>query len=176
LLVHGSARGNEDPIGQIGLTGIRGAGPGDTTGCLAPTSAGAPGISSGAPSAAAADRCGGPANPNFSFGNSFALALSRGKVSAMITLLIQNTFNHSFPDDMLTPAGAVSTGRRDITWGIIAATYQFRPHFGVTAGISSYQPALDSRYRYPRFPFFDLSGGANANSFTQFLLSLEGSI
>ena len=155
---------------------FRGTGPGDTTGCLAPTSAGAPGISSGAPSTAAADRCGGPANPNYSFGNSFALALSRGKLSAMITLLIQNTFNYSFPDDMLTPSGAVSTGRRDITWGIIAATYQFRPHFGVTAGISSYQPALDSRYRYPRFPFFDLSGGANYNNFTQFLLSLEGSI
>ena len=47
---------------------------------------------------------------------------------------------------------------------------------GVSAGISSLQPALDSRYRYPRFPFFDLSGGANANNFTQFFVGVNGSI
>ena len=155
---------------------FRGTGPGDTTGCLAPPSAGAPGLSGGGPTASAADRCGGPANPNVSFGNALALSLARGKLSGMVTLLVQNTFNHSFPDDMLTPTNGVSTGRRDISWGIIAATYQLRPHFGVSAGISSYQPALDSRYRYPRFPFFDLSGGASFNNYTQFLLSLEGSI
>jgi hypothetical protein len=153
---------------------FRGSGPGDTTGCLAPPSAAA--ASGGGPTASATDHCGGPANPNYSFGNSLAVALARGKLSASITLLIQNTFNYALPQDMFTPVNGVQTGRRDNTWGIIAASYQLRPHFGVSAGISSYQPALDSRYRYPRFPFFDLSGGANYNNFTQFFLSLEGSI
>jgi hypothetical protein len=36
------------------------------------------------------------------------------------------------------------------------------------------QPALDSRYRHPRFPFFDLSGGANANNYTQVFFALDG--
>jgi hypothetical protein len=93
-----------------------------------------------------------------------------------MTLLIQNTFKYSFPTDMFTPANGVNTGRSDITWGILAASYRLRPHLGVSIGLSSYQPALDSRYRYPRFPFFDLSGGANANNFTQLMFAIEGSI
>jgi hypothetical protein len=46
----------------------------------------------------------------------------------------------------------------------------------LSVGISSQQPALDARYRYPRFPFFDLSGGANAYNYTQFFLALDGTI
>jgi hypothetical protein len=156
---------------------FRGSGPGDSTGCLAPTGAGAPGIGGGGgPTAAASDRCGGPANTNFSIGNMFMVGLGRGKWSASMTLLIQNSFRYAFPSDMYMPANGVSTGRSDITWGILAAGYKLRPHLGVSAGLSSYQPALDSRYRYPRFPFFDLSGGANANNFTQVMFSIEGSI
>jgi len=44
----------------------------------------------------------------------------------------------------------------------------------LVAGLSSLQPALDSRYRSPRFPFFDLSGGANANNYTQVYFALDG--
>jgi hypothetical protein len=106
----------------------------------------------------------------------FLLGLGRGKISLSMTLLIQNTFKYSFPTDMFTPANGVNTGRSDITWGILAASYRLRPHLGVSIGLSSYQPALDSRYRYPRFPFFDLSGGANANNFTQLMFAIEGSI
>jgi hypothetical protein len=35
---------------------------------------------------------------------------------------------------------------------------------------------LDSRYQNLRFPFFDLSGGANANNFTQAFVGLNGTL
>ena len=155
---------------------FRGSGPADTTGCLAPPSAGAPGASGGTGlTASAADRCGGPANPNFSLANYFIAALAHGKWSFGMTLLIQNTFNHSFPNDMFTPVYSVDTGRTDVTWGIISLGYQLRPHFGISAGVSSLQPALDSRYRYPRFPFWDLSG-ASYNNYSQVFIGVNGTI
>jgi len=155
---------------------FRGSGPDDTTGCLAPPSAGAPGISSGGgPTASASDRCGGPANSNFSFANAFIANLVHGKWSFGMTLLIQNTFNHSIPADMFTPSNGVNTGRSDFTWGIVSIGYQLRPHFGLSAGVSSLQPALDSRYQYPRFPFWDFSGG-NYNNYSQVFLGVNGTI
>jgi hypothetical protein len=154
---------------------IRGDGPGDSTGCLAPSSA-ASNIGSGGPTSSEADRCGGPANTNYALANTFAVGLSRGKASLFVSLYLSNAVKFAFPDDALTADGAVPVGRTDTTWGIIGATYKLRPHMGVSVGISSLQPALDSRYRYPRFPFFDLSGGANANNFTQFFVGVNGSI
>jgi hypothetical protein len=156
---------------------FRGSGPGDTTGCLAPPSAGAPGVGSGGgPGGSAADRCGGPANANFAFSDAFLATLARGKWSLAVTLLISNTFNYAFPTDVVAPGASVPTGRTDNTWGILAASYQLRPRVAVSAGISSYQPALDARYQYPRFPFFDFTSGANANNFTQLFFSVSGSL
>jgi hypothetical protein len=153
---------------------FRGDGPGDTTGCLAPSGGGAP-YSSGAPTGAEADRCGGPANTNFAFGNTFMASLARGKWSGMISLYLSNSFKYAFPADAMTSDNAALTGRSDMTWGIIGLTRELRPHLSVTAGISSLQPALDSRYRYPRFPFWDFSG-ANANNFSQIFFSLSGAL
>jgi len=156
---------------------FRGSGPGDSTGCLAPASQGAGGISGGGgPSAAAGDRCGGPANTNFSLTNTFYAQLARGKLSLTMTLLIQNNFEYAFPADAMTASGAVPTGRTDLTWGIIGVGYQYRPHIGFSAGVSSIQPALDARYQSPRFPFYDLSGGANFNNYTQAFLGINGTL
>jgi hypothetical protein len=154
---------------------FRGDGPGDTTGCLAPSSA-AGTVGTAGPTSSEADRCGGPLNTNYAVANSFLAGLIRGKVSLMVSLYIANAVKFGFPEDAFTADNAVPVGRTDTTWGIIAATYKYRPHMGLSVGISSLQPALDSRYRYPRFPFFDLSGGANANNFTQFFMSVNGSI
>jgi hypothetical protein len=156
---------------------FRGSGPGDTTGCLAPPSPGAPGVGGeGGPTGSAADRCGGPANTNFAFANVVIATLAHGKWSALATLLLSNQFNYSIPADALTSTNAVATGRTDTTWGIVALSYQLRPRLGLSAGVSSQQPALDARYRYPRFPFFDFTNGANANNFTQFFLSVNGTL
>jgi hypothetical protein len=157
---------------------FRGSGPGDTSGCRAPQSASLGGETSsgGDPSVSSADRCGGPTNPNFAFANSFVVAISRGRWSLLTTLVINNSFAYDIGNDQLTAAGAVAQGRTDSTWGIIALGYEPRAHLGVSAGVSSLQPALDARNQYPRFPFFDLSGGANANNFTQVFVSVNGSL
>ena len=155
---------------------FRGNGPNDATGCLAPASPGSAGAgASDGPTASAADRCGGPANTNFAFTDTFLASLSHGKLSLALTLLIQNDFKYAFPSDVLTPASGVPGGRVDTTWGIVAVGYKVRPRWGVSAGISSLQPALDSRYRYPRFPFWDLSG-ANANNYSQVFIGVNGTI
>jgi hypothetical protein len=152
---------------------FRGSGPGDSTGCMAPSApAGATG---GGPSGASADTCGGPLNTNYSFMNGFAATVTRGKASLSVSLSIFNDFKYAFPADALTPDNAVVQGRSDSTWGIAAASYKLRPHLSVSLGISSFQPALDSRYRYPRFPFWDFYG-ANANNFSQLFVAVGGSL
>jgi hypothetical protein len=156
---------------------FRGSGPNDTTGCHAPSNTGLGGTtaSGGEPSVSASDRCGGPLNPDFSFQNGLVAALARGKWSLTTTLLIINTFSYEIPLDAYASMNAVGRGRTDLTWGIVAVGYQVRPRVGVSAGISSQQPALDSRYQTPRFPFFDFSG-ANANNYTQLFVSLNGTL
>lgn len=154
---------------------FRGSGPGDTTGCLAPASPASSGATAGGPSASSGDVCGGPANTNYGFTNSFAVVLGRGKASLSVSLAIFNDFKHAFPADAATPGNAVPTGRSDSTWGIVAASYKLRPHLSVGLGLSSFQPALDSRYQYPRFPFWDFAG-ANANNYSQIFLSVGGSL
>jgi len=155
---------------------FRGNGPGDTTGCLAPSGGGTGGTTSGgAPNGGESDHCGGPANTNYAFGNTAMAALARGKWSGMITLYLSNSFKYSFPADVMTEDNAALTGRSDMTWGIVALNYELRPHVSLSAGISSLQPALDSRYRYPRFPFWDFAGG-NANNYSQIFLSVGGTL
>jgi hypothetical protein len=155
---------------------FRGSGPGDTSGCRAPTSASGVTGSSGEPGASTADRCGGPANDNFAILNMALASVSRGPWSVSATLLVTNTFKYAFPSDVFTADQAAVLGRSDNTWGILSVNYELQKHLGVSAGLSSMQPALDSRYRYPRFPFFDFSGGLNANNFTQLFLSINGSL
>ena len=93
-----------------------------------------------------------------------------------MTLLIQNNFEYAFPADALAANGAVPTGRTDVTWGIISFGYQYRPHIGFSAGISSLQPAMDASFQHLRFPFFDLSGGANFYNYTQVFLGINGTL
>ena len=155
---------------------FRGNGPADMGACRAPGSLPAYGSSSGGtPAASEGDQCGGPANTNFSLQQAFVANLSRGKWSAGATLLVINSFKYAFPGDVFTADPAVSLGRTDQTWGILSVGYQVRPRIGVSIGLSSLQPALDSRYRYLRFPFFDFSG-ANANNYTNVFASINGTL
>jgi len=155
---------------------FRGDGPRDMSPCRAPGSLPASGqTGGGTPGASESDQCGGPANTNFSLQQAFVTNLARGKWSVGATLLVINSFKYAFPADVYTADPAVSLGRSDQTWGIIAVGYQVRPRIGVSIGLSSLQPALDSRYRYPRFPFFDFSG-ASANNYTNVFASINGTL
>jgi hypothetical protein len=154
----------------------RGSGPGDTTGCLAPSGGGSGGgAASGGPAGSEGDHCGGPANTNYAIANNVLGILARGKWSAMVSLYLANTVKYAFPSDVMTNDNAALTGRSDVTWGIVSLAYELRPHLSVSGGISSLQPALDSRYQYPRFPFWDFSGG-NANNYSQVFFSVGGNL
>jgi hypothetical protein len=154
----------------------RGNFPGDTNGCRSAGPAGYNGGGGGAPDT---DRCGGPLNTSFTFLSSGMAILTRGKWSFTTMLIVINEFKYSI--DPLTTALIVDNahqiprGRSDWTWGILSVGYDLTEHLGLAAGIASYQPALDSRYQYMRFPFFDFSGG-NANNFTQGFLSVTGTL
>lgn len=156
----------------------RGEYAGDTNGCrLAPGSFTAGLVGGGAdPSGAAgSDHCGGPLNPNYSFTSSLAASLTRRRVSLSMTLIVINQFQYSVPMDQFSAVNGVQTGRSDVTWGLISVGYDITDHFGVAIGLSSYQPAMNSTYTHPRFPFFDFSG-PNANNFTQVFAGVSGTI
>lgn len=158
---------------------FRGSGPGDMTGCMGPGTPGPAGLGAAVgvePATSISDHCGGPANPDFVVRNVVGGDLGRGQHWILsVSLLIVNTFNYSLPVDALSAPNAVATGRTDTTWGIASLTYKFNHHWAVGGGISSQQPALDARNRYPRFPFYDVAG-ANADTYTQFFLSLDGTL
>ena len=166
---------------------LRGNGPGDSTGCRSFLAAGAASAAvGGGPSASESDRCGGPVNTNFSLTSSVLASLTRGKWSVSSILVVANVFRYDVPIDAFTPITANDVGRSpitandvgraDTTWGIVSLNYSYTDHIGASVGLSSYQPALDSQYRNLRFPFFDFSGGANANNFTQAFVSLNGTL
>jgi hypothetical protein len=156
---------------------LRGDSPGDSSGCRRfGTASVVGGGGGGIPSGAASDHCGGPVNTNFTFMTSGSAAVTRGKWSFSSSLLIINAFHYRVPVDESAGIYATDIGQVDSTWGILTLSYSITDHLGVSVGLSSYQPALDARYRYPRFPFFDLSGGANANNFTQAFLGLSGTL
>jgi hypothetical protein len=158
----------------IRTSDLRGNFPGDTTGCRTVGPAGYV----GGPGAAENDRCGGFLNTSFALTHSGAVALSRGRYSLSMSLIVLNEFKYSLAPDQyyqLAMQNQIAAGRTDITWGIIAAGYDINDHFSLSLGIASYQPALDSRYQNLRFPFFDFSGG-NANNFTQVLLGVSGTL
>jgi len=154
---------------------IRGNAGGASSGCR-PVNVGSVASGTEGPATAESDRCGGPYDPDFGFRSAGVLGLARGKWSLGMTLLIDNTFLYYVsPDDGLTSPNAVNRGREDSTWGIVGLTYAINDHFAANAGVSSQQPALNSRLTAVRFPFFDFSG-ANANNFTQAFVSLTGSL
>jgi hypothetical protein len=182
----------------IRTSDLRGNFPGDSTGCRTTGNAGY----TGGPGAAENDRCGGPLNTSYAFTTSGALALSRGRYSLSISLIVLNEFKYSIssetanqiaanqmstsptcsaPPSFNNPSPGASqcgnpSGRTDITWGIISAGYDVTDHLSLSLGIASYQPAMNSTYTQLRFPFFDLSGGANANNFTQVLVGVSGTL
>jgi hypothetical protein len=159
---------------------IRGNSPGASSGCQGNGSAGLrPGSvapSGEGPPVGSSDTCGGPVNSSFGLRHAFVAALARDKLSLSLTLLIDNSFLYDVPRDAATSENAVDRGRSDLTWGVVAVSYALTDHLSANLGLSSLQPALDSQSRNLRFPFFDLSGGANANNYTQLFVSLTGSI
>jgi hypothetical protein len=160
-------------VKNINTSVLRGSGPGDTTGCLtAPPSTTQ--ASAAEPVAASSDRCGGPLNTSFSLLSGAFVTLTRSRWSINATLYLNNSFRYSAPADAFSSTNT-PLGREDVSWGILSLGYEIRPHVTASVGMSSQQPALDARYRYPRFPFFDFSG-SNANNFTQFFASIAGTI
>ncbi|HEX2659174.1 MAG TPA: hypothetical protein VHU40_12915 [Polyangia bacterium] len=149
--------------GTSGCHGPRGLGPGAVA------------IGSDGPGVAAADRCGGALTSAFGLRHAVIASLSRGKWDLGVTLLVDNAFKYRVPPDMFTSVNAVDRGQVDSTWGIVSVSYSLTDHFTANAGVSSFQPALDQQ-NHLRFPFFDLSGGANANNFTQAFVSLTGTL
>jgi len=159
----------------VRTSAIRGNFPGDTTGCRRT----GPGGFAGSAGAAENDRCGGPLSTSYAVTTSGSVALSRGRYSLSVSLIVLNEFKYSIDPDTYQRIVAMSnqtvTGRSDITWGIISAGYDVNDHFALSVGLASYQPALDSRYQNLRFPFFDFSG-PNANNFTQLLVGVTGTL
>jgi len=156
----------------------RGSFAGDTTGCrLQQTAVSAGLVGGGADGGAAStsDHCGGPLNTNYGVTSAVNATLSRRRFSLSTTLIVINQFAYAVPDDAFGAVYGVSRGRSDVTWGLIALGYDITDHFGVSLGMSSYQPALDSTYSHPRFPFFDFSG-PNANNYTQVFVGVSGTI
>lgn len=149
----------------------------DTSGCHGPRglSPGAVSIGPDGPAVSAADRCGGPLGTSFGLRHAIIATLSRGKWDLGITLLVDNAFKYRIPPDAYTSMNAVDRGQADSTWGIVSLSYSLTNHFAANVGVSSFQPALDLQ-NHLRFPFFDLSGGANANNFTQAFVSLTGTL
>lgn len=152
---------------------LRGTGPGDTNGCMnappATTEANA-----AEPGAASSDRCGGPLNTSVSLLSAGSVNITRGRWAAGATLYVINNIRYTAPVDAFA-ATNTPLGREDLTWGILTLAYEIRPHVSVAVGLSSQQPALDARYRYLRFPFFDFSG-TNANNYSQAFASIVGTI
>ena len=155
---------------------LRGAFPGDSNGCRAYVPAGLAAGSSGGAVASDSDRCGGPVNTNFSLTSSATVSLTHGKWNLATILLIANTFRYRVAANLAARLESSAIGQSDTTWGIVSVTYSFTDHLGLSVGLSSYQPALDLSYRHLRFPFFDLSGGAAVNNYTQAFVSLSGTL
>ena len=158
---------------------VRGAFPGDTTGCRTTgpaTFTNGP----GGPSPSETDRCGGPLNTSFTITTSGNVALSRGRYSLSMTLIVINQFKYSIDETttnlIVSQTDTTPQGRQDFTWGIVSAGYELTDHVSLSVGIASYQPALDSTYQHLRFPFFDVTAGSNANNYAQLLVGVTGTL
>ena len=154
---------------------LRGNFPGDTNGCRTTGTAGFAGSTGGAES----DRCGGPLNTSYSLSETGLVALSRGRYSVAMQLIVINEFKYSIDADtynmIVVQSNQAPRGRSDFTWGLISLGYDITDHASLSLGVASYQPALDSRYQNLRFPFFDFEG-PNANNYTQVFLGLGGTL
>jgi hypothetical protein len=163
----------------IRTSDLRGEAPGDTSGCRETGPVSIAPAGPGGPSPSETDRCGGPLNTSYTITTSGTAALSRGRYSLSMTLIVINEFKYSIDqttsDEILAMTNQVPQGRADFTWGIVSAGYEVTDHLALSLGVASYQPALDSRYQHLRFPFFDFSG-ANANNYAQVLVGVSGTL
>jgi hypothetical protein len=159
----------------IRTSALRGDGAGDSTGCRSFVTGGARSGTGEFGGTSADDRCGGPLNTNFSNGIVLNATLIRRRASLSATYSLINEFKYSAPNDMFTSMNAVPLGRVDATWAILALGYEFTDHIGASLGLSTFQPALNSRENGLRFPLFDFSG-TNANNFTQVFVGLSGTL
>lgn len=155
----------------------RGKGPGDSTLCDGPA-APPPSVATGAgfgPDVSVGDTCGGPLNTSHAVVSALSGNVGWKGLTISTTLLFINQWRYSFPIDQYTSPNAVQTGQVDSTWGLIALSYDINPHLGVTLGLSSFQPALNSTFTRPRFPFFDFESG-NAANYTQIFANVNGTL
>jgi hypothetical protein len=156
----------------------RGNGPDDLAGChgqLSPAVAAGAARGEIAPAVADTDACGGPLNTNVSVTSALSPSIGYKKLSLAVTMIFINSFKYSFDNDPYTAMHTVQTGQVDQTWGMISLAYEINDHLGVDVGLSSYQPALNSMYNAPRFPFFDFESG-NAANYTQVFLGVNGTL
>jgi hypothetical protein len=156
----------------------RGKGPDDEDGCRAGVAYRQAGKSFNhgqEPTTSDSDHCGGRHNTSFSFTNSLTASVSYQKFSFDLGFTVVNAFKYSFPEDEKTAAHAVSDGQSDTTAGDLSARYALSDRLGISFGLSSEQPALNSRTTGLRFPFFDFAG-TGANNFTTLSLGLDGTL
>jgi hypothetical protein len=159
----------------IRTSALRGGGAGDSTGCRTFVTGGARTGTGEYGGTSEADRCGGPLNTNFSNSVVLNATLMRRRASLSATYSLINEFKYSAPNDTFTAMNAVPLGRVDATWAILALGYEITDHVGVSLGLSTFQPAMNSRENGLRFPLFDFSG-TNANNFTQVFAGLSGTL
>ncbi|MEK6608413.1 MAG: hypothetical protein AABZ30_12190 [Myxococcota bacterium] len=120
----------------------------------------------------ARDACAGTAgiNPSYSFTNRARVDYKvTSKFSAKLILDVTNIFKFETPEAFSDP-NLPSRGRVDMTAGVFELVYSLHERLDLKAGVTSEQPALDSRNDGLRFPFFDFE--SPSNNFTQFYLSV----
>jgi hypothetical protein len=157
---------------------LRGNGPAASTGCQTPSGAppaAAHTLGTGLPSASDSDRCGGPLNTSYSFMTSAGATLTRKRWSLAATLIVINEFKYALDDPALSSMYASITGRADWTWGILSLGYSLSERYALSAGLSSYQPALNAQATNVRVPFFDFNGG-DYNNYTQVFVGVNGTL
>jgi len=116
------------------------------------------------------DNCRSGQNRNFSLRNAVGLSYQfTDKLTGLLRLGISHAWSFA-------PEGGSWTNQRalDATSGSIGVSYAVNETYTVSGGVSSGQPALDSRGVRPRFPFADFE--SPANGFTSFGLTITGKI
>jgi long-subunit fatty acid transport protein len=121
-------------------------------------------------------RCGGGGmNTNFSISNSLGGSYKfTDKLSGSIGIGLSRAWKFT-PDGPVGSSGEPGlTGGLWQTTGDLSMSYAINDTYSVSGGVSSGQPALDSRQSRPRFPLFDFE--TPANGFTTFGVTLSGRI
>ena len=118
---------------------------------------------------------GGYANSELSVGNSMTLGFkAMDELSFAVTYALINSFGfNNYPEeDEFTAENAVpGKSQRDVSQGVISATYRAHKHVSIGASLSTVQPPKTADAKGFRFPFFDSS----ANNYTTIGLSATAS-